>query len=119
MNLPKNSDGSTLDRPKNYWALVVWLLMEYKTQGLTMIDAMRFDKFHKFQTRLLEIEQGREDKLKIRRLWITINGRFGKTMGHKQTFYNYKSLASMRYLVNLYNKLNRRGMRKDIMQSIV
>lgn len=91
---------------KNQWALAVRLLIENKTNGVTMVTAMK-DYFHKFQTRLIEVENGRKENLKILRLPITKKNRFG----HITTFTNYKSLASMTYLFNLYEKLNKVGVK--------
>jgi hypothetical protein len=97
-----------LPAPTNQWAFVIYLLIENKTMGVTMVTAMK-DHFHKFQTRLGELEVGRKDKLKIRRLPITQKNRFG----HVHTFLNYKSVASIYYLRGLYKKINAQGMRKD------
>lgn len=93
-----------LSKPTNQWSLVVYLLIEKYTQGITMKDAMQV-YFHKFQSRLGEVEKSRKDKLKIRRLPITKKNRFG----HTCTFLNYKSVANKKYLLNLYEKLNREG----------
>lgn len=93
-----------LESPKNQWALSVRLLIDHYSEGVTMVTAMKY-YFHKFQSRLLEVEQNRKDKLKIRRLPITKKNRFG----HTCTFLNYKSVANKKYLLNLYSKLNRDG----------
>lgn len=95
----------TLEKPKNQWAQSVRLLIENKSTGVTMADACK-DFFYKFQSRLGEVEQGRKHKMKVRRLPITKKNRFG----HTHTFTNYKSLAPMKYLVNLYRKLNKDGL---------
>lgn len=96
-----------LEKPKNQWALVVWLLTNHYTAGVTMLEAMKV-YFHKYQTRLLELEKaGRADKLKITRLPITKKNRFG----HQCTFIRYKSNASKYYLANLIKKLNRQGLK--------
>lgn len=101
-----------MEVPKNQYALVVKLLMENTDSGVTMITAMR-DKFHKFQSRLLEIEKSldgggkpRSLSLKIRRLPVTTKNRFG----HSCTFTNYKALSSYHYLTALFNKLNKNGL---------
>lgn len=95
-----------LTRPKNQWAHCIHLLIEKGNSGVTMKDAMK-DYFHKFQSRLLEVEKGRKDKIKIRRLPVTKKNRFG----HSCTFTNYKSLAPTPYLTNLFNKLNKQGIK--------
>jgi hypothetical protein len=93
-----------IESPKNQHALVVWLLLSHYTAGVTMVDAMNF-YFHKFQTRLLELEVERAGKLKITRLPITKKNRFG----HSCSFLRYKSNANKIYLRNLLKKLNRNG----------
>jgi hypothetical protein len=98
----------TLNKPKNAWALCLYLLMENGNRGVTMVTAMK-DNFHKFQTRLLELEEGRKHKLKIQRLPMTKKNRFG----HTCTYTNYKSLAPKKYLINLYNKVNEVGAQKS------
>lgn len=94
------------EKPKNQWALVVYLLLENKLTGLTMKTACA-DIFYKFQTRLGEVEKGRKDKLKVRRLRMKKKNRFG----HNMTYINYKSLAPKPYLRNLIAKLNRQGLK--------
>ena len=89
---------------KNQWALSVWFLIQYKSSGFTMKEAMQ-DYFHKIQTRLGEVEKGRKSDLKLRRLPMTLKNRFG----HTCTVTHYKSLAPMPYLKNLFNKLNKQG----------
>lgn len=89
-------------KPNNHWSLAVYILLENHSRGVTMSDLCR-DKFHKFQTRLLEVEKGREHKLKIRRLRMNGKNRFG----HPNSWLNYKSLANKHYLINLIAKLNR------------
>jgi len=96
-----------LPKPKNQWALCLRLLIENKSKGVTMKTAMQ-DYFHKFQTRLIELEDGRKQKLRIQRLPMSSKNRFG----HTCTYTNYKSLAPMPYLINLYNKVNQNGLTK-------
>jgi len=94
-----------LEQVNNQYALVVKLLIENKGRGVTMVTAMK-DYFHKFQTRLLEIEK-LHPKLKIRRLPITTTNRFK----HTCTYTNYKSLAPLPYLRNLFTLLNKNGLK--------
>jgi len=89
----------------NQYALVVKLLIENKGRGVTMVTAMK-DYFHKFGTRLAEIEK-LHPKLKIRRLPVTTKNRFN----HVCTYTNYKSLAPMPYLKNLLAYLNKNGLK--------
>lgn len=97
----------TLNKPKNQWAQCLYLLIENGNRGVTMVTAMK-DYFHKFGTRLGELEEGRKHKLKIQRLPMTKKNRFG----HTCTYTNYKSLAPKKYLINLYNKVNKMGVPK-------
>ena len=97
-----------LETPKNQYALVVRLLIDYYQTGVTMADASRY-YFHKFTNRLRDVEKPRADKLKIRRLPMTKKNKFG----HTCTFLNFKSLAPKPYLINLLSKLNREGMKKQ------
>lgn len=94
-----------LETPKNQYALVVRLLIENYSNGVTMLIAMK-DSFHKYQTRQLEVEK-LHPKLQIRRLNMTTTNRFG----HTCTFKNYKSLAPKPYLLHLYALLNREGLK--------
>ena len=101
------------NKPKNQFALAILLLIEYKNTGVTMKECCK-DLFYKFQSRLGEIEKSlsssgkpRSLKLKIRRLPMTKKNRFGHTM----TYTNYKSLASLSYLNNLYKYLNANGLK--------
>jgi hypothetical protein len=93
-----------LQKPNNQWAHAILLLIENHKQGVTMLHAMR-DYFHKFQSRLGEIERTRKSKLKIIRVPVTRKNRFG----HTCTYTKYKSAANINYLINLYNKINRNG----------
>lgn len=102
----------TLPKPKNTHALVILLLIENHKKGLSMKEAMQIF-FHKFGTRLLEIEKStstttetpRSLKLKINRLPMTTIGRCGTEI----TYTQYKSLAPLSYLYNLYIHINDKG----------
>jgi len=94
-----------LEKTNNQYAMVLRLLIENKSVGVTMVTAMQ-DFFHKYQTRQLEIEK-LHPKLKIRRLPIVKKNRFG----HACRFINYKSMAPVSYLYNLYNLLNKNGLK--------
>lgn len=94
-----------LDKPKNQYSLVVRLLMEHKSTGLTMADACK-DFFYKFQSRLGEVEKA-HPKLQVRRLRMNTKNRFG----HQCSYINYKSVAPYQYLIHLFNLLNRSGLK--------
>ena len=99
------SINQRLEKPKNQYAQCVHLLIENKNSGVTMVTAMK-DYFHKFQTRLLEVEKA-HPKLQVRRIPMTTKNRFG----HSCTYTNYKSVAPYQYLIHLYNLLNREGLK--------
>lgn len=99
------SISERLDKPKNQYAQVVLMLIEYSSSGVTMVDCMK-DYFHKFQSRLGEVEK-LHPKLQVRRLNMTTKNRFG----HSCTYKNYKSVAPKPYLLHLYALLNRQGLK--------
>ena len=94
-----------IPKPKNQWALAVYLLAENKNKGLTVADATKSDTFYKFSNRVNEVIYGREDKIKLIKLWCPFKNRFN----HNGRHINYKSLANKNYLCNLINKLNKEG----------
>ncbi len=103
-----------LSQPTNDYCIVVKLLIQYHDTGLSMKEASQI-YFSKFQTRLLELEKSigkdgspRSLKLKIRRLKMNHN----KPWGEKTSYTNYKSLASISYLYNLYEVLCKKGLKK-------
>lgn len=104
-----------LPPPKNCYALVVRYLIEYHSKGLSMRDVLK-DYFYKFNTRLGEVEKStstttgssRSLLLKISRTPMTKKNRFG----HPMTYTQYKSLAPMSYLLNLYEYLNNNKFKK-------
>ncbi len=91
---------------KNNWALAVAYLINYHNVGLSMKEPCG-DMFYKFQSRLLEVEKGRKDKMKIRRLSMTDKNRHKHTM----TYTHYKPLCNKKYLINLFLKLNKLGIK--------
>jgi hypothetical protein len=94
-----------LPKPKNQWALAVYLLAENKNKGVTVADVIKSDLFYKFGNRINEVEKGRDINLKLQKLRMPFVNRFK----HNGSHINYKSLANIKYLCNLINKLNREG----------
>jgi len=94
-----------IPKPKNQWALAVYLLAENKHTGLTVAGATKSDLFYKFSNRINEVEHGREKDLKLQKLRMKFKNRFN----HSGSHINYKSLAHTKYLYNLIEKLNREG----------
>lgn len=104
-NYTMTSITERLDKPKNQYAQAVLLLMEYGNTGVTMVDAMK-DFFHKFQSRLGEVEK-LHPKIQVRRLRMNTKNRFG----HPCSYINYKSVAPKPYLIHLFQLLNREGLK--------
>jgi hypothetical protein len=104
-----------LNKPKNTYALAIFLLVENYTQGVTMLDAMSSDRFHKFGTRLGDIDNSistttgkqRKHLLKLIRPRITVKTRFGLNTSCTR----YKATCSKKYLISLYNYLNKYGLK--------
>lgn len=103
-----------LSKPTNDYCIVVKLLIQYHERGLSMKEAGQI-MFFKLQTRLGELErsigsdgESRKLKLKVRRLPM----KHTKPWGEKTQYTNYKSLASKKYLYNLYEVLCKKGLKK-------
>lgn len=99
-----------LSKPKNCWCKVLFILHDSYMGGTNMMKVLtKYDPtFYKFQARLLEIEN-RHPKLKISR---TIH-KFRSKMTDSPGYYTqYTPLSPKPYIINLYNKLNRDGMKK-------
>ncbi len=103
-----------LSKPTNDYCIVVKLLIDNYDRGVSMKEAAMI-RFHKFQTRLLELEKSvskngtsRSVKLKIRRLSM----KHTKPWGEKTSYMNYKPLCSKSYLYNLYEVLAKKGLKK-------
>lgn len=103
-----------LDKPKNTYALAIYLLIENYSLGVTMLDAMKIDCFHKFGTRLYNIDESissttgkqRKHLLKIIRPRVKVKTRFGLSASCTR----YKATCSIKYLESLYNHLNKYGL---------
>lgn len=101
---------SKLQRPKNDWCRVLYILHDNYMAGVSMAKVLNvLPHFYKFQTRLLEIEK-LHPKLKISRTHIPFkNARLNKS-GY---FTQYVALCPPKYLVNLYNLINENGLKKQ------
>lgn len=97
-----------VQQPNNQWSQAIYILYENYSKGVTMKDLCR-DYFYKFQTRLLEVEKPRKNKLMIVRLRMKGTNRFGRPT----SWINYKSLAHRAYLINLIAKLNKIHAKKE------
>lgn len=104
-----------LESPRSQHALAVRMLIDYQGRGFSMKEACQL-LFFKVQTRIGELERSldekgepRKHKLMIRRLPMKAKNRFG----HPMQYIQYKSLAPKSYLINLYNKLNKEGLKSQ------
>lgn len=100
---------SNLEKPNNDWAKALWVLNQSFMGGVSMVTVLKdYDPFfYKFQTRLLEVEK-LHPKLRMSRVTLTHKSRItGKEVHYTQ----YTPICPKPYLVNLYNKVNREGLK--------
>jgi hypothetical protein len=100
---------SRLEAPKNDYARTMFILIDSYIAGVSMAKVLNnyAPNFYKFQTRLGDIERA-HPKLKISRTSHPFtNARLNKK-GH---FTVYTPLSPMPYMKNLYNLLNREGLK--------
>lgn len=93
-----------LDQPQNSYALAIRLLIDHP-EGFSMLVPCK-EYFYKFQSRLGEIMKA-HPTLQIQKLPMTAKNRYGNEM----TYTHYKALSNYVHLVNLYNKLNKIGLK--------
>ena len=99
-----------LERPKNDWAKALFILHHSYMGGTNMLKVLTdHDRsFWKFQTRLSDI-LSLHPKLKISKVAIPFKNKLtGKTGYYTQ----YTPLCPPKYLLNLYNKINREGLKR-------
>ena len=94
-----------LDKPKNSYSLAVLLLIENYMAGVSPVTYMK-DNFHKFSWRLRDVA-AKHPKLTYLNNTTTAINRYGG----KSTFKTVVPTCPKPYLVNLYNKLNRSGLK--------
>lgn len=101
---------SKLERPRNDWSKALWILIQNEIAGISMAKVLtHYDQtFYKFQTRLGDIER-RHPKLKVSHTMIPYTS---KIDGKKKHYTQYTPLSPHSYLINLYNKINREGLKK-------
>lgn len=99
---------SKLQPPKNDWCRCLLILHMNYMAGVSMAKVLNtLPHFYKFQTRLLEIEK-LHPKLKVSRTQVAFkNAKLNKS-GY---FTVYKPLNARQYMINLYNLLNKEGLR--------
>jgi len=99
---------SKLQPPKNDWSRCLLILHMNYMAGVSMAKVLNtLPHFYKFQTRLLEIEKA-HPKLKVSRTQVPFkNARLNKS-GY---FTTYTLLSPPAYVINLYNLLNKEGLK--------
>lgn len=102
---------SNLQKPVNDWAKCLYILHNSYMGGTNMLKVLNdYDRnFWKFQTRLSDILKA-HPKLKVSKVPIPFKS---KLTGKSGYFTQYTPLSPRPYMINLYNKLNREGMKKQ------
>lgn len=98
-----------LEKPNNDYARAMYILIDSYIAGVSMAKVLNnyAPNFYKFQTRLSDIQRA-HPKLKISKTAIPFkNSKLNKN-GY---FYQYTPLSPMPYMKNLYNLLNKEGLR--------
>ena len=100
---------STLKKPTNDWARVLFILHSNYMGGVSMAKVLNIlPHFYKFQTRLLEIER-ENPKLKVSRVKIPFKN---VKLNKSGWFTQYTLLSPPRYVIDLYNKINEQGLKE-------
>lgn len=103
---------SKLQLPENDWAKALYILQLHYMEGVNMAKVLTHHDptFYKFQTRVSDILRA-HPKLKISKVPIPFKKKLSKT---QQTgyYYQYTLLSPKPYVTNLYNLLNREGLKK-------
>jgi len=98
-----------LEKPVNDYARVMHILIDSYIAGVSMAKVLNnyAPNFYKFQTRLSDIQRA-HPKLKISKTAIP----FKNNKLNKNGYYlQYTPLSPMPYMKNLYNLLNREGLK--------
>lgn len=100
---------SRLEKPVNDYARVMFILIDSYISGVSMAKVLtKYDPtFYKFNTRLGDIEKA-HPKLKMSRAAIPFKNNKMNKSGY---YFQYTPLSSMPYMKNLYNLLNREGLK--------
>lgn len=98
-----------LERPVNDYARVMHILIDSYIAGVSMAKVLNnyAPNFYKFQTRLSDIQRA-HPKLKISKTAIPFKNNKLNKSGY---FFQYTPLSPMPYMKNLYNLLNREGLK--------
>ena len=98
-----------LERPVNDYARVMHILIDSYIAGVSMAKVLNnyAPNFYKFQTRLSDIQRA-HPKLKISKTAIPFKNNKLNKSGY---YFQYTPLSSMPYMKNLYNLLNKEGLK--------
>lgn len=98
-----------LDKPANDWAKAIKILILNYMGGVSMAKVLTNHEpcFYKFQTRLSDVKRS-HPKLKVAHTQVTYKSRMD---GKMKTHIQYTPLSPKPYLVNLFNKINRQGLK--------
>lgn len=99
------SEKRKLSKPTNSYAFAVLLLIENYVAGVSPVIYMK-NYFHKFAWRIREIKE-KHPKLTYMNNTTTVDNRYGS----KSTFKTVVPTCHKLYLINLYNKLNKEGLK--------
>lgn len=101
---------SRLNKPVNDWSKCLWILHDNYMGGVNMAKVLtQYEPtFYKWQTRLSDIMK-EHPKLKVSKVAIPFKK---KITGQKGYYYQYTPLSPQKYIVNLYNKINKEGLKK-------
>lgn len=106
---------SKLEKPNNDYARVMHILIDSYIAGVSMAKVLNnyAPNFYKFQTRLSDIQKA-HPKLRISKTSIAFKN---DKLNKKGYYFEYKSLSPMPYMKNLYNLLNREGLKSKPKES--
>lgn len=98
-----------LEKPNNDYARVMHILIDSYIAGVSMAKVLNnyAPNFYKFQTRLSDIQKA-HPKLKISKTAISFKNNKLNKNGY---YFQYTPLSPMPYMKNLYNLLNREGLK--------
>lgn len=100
-----------LEKPKNDWAKAIYILHQSYMGGTNMLSVLNnYDRnFWKFQTRLSDVMKA-HPKLKVSKVPIPFKSKLTNKSGY---FTQYTPISPKPYIVNLYNKINRIGLKQE------
>lgn len=99
-----------LDKPKNDWAKAIKILYLNYITGVSMAVVLTRHEpcFYKFQSRLGEVHRA-HPTLKV---FHSERNYKSKMDGKTRTYMQYIPLSPKKYLYNLFNKINRQGLKR-------